>query len=68
MEAAKRFGTTNILVNTFNKVWIVPQKAVVYKNAPGFIPVIINIEPMADIKVFLGLKDSAGKNEQLAGV
>ena len=32
-EASKRFGTTNIPVNTFNKVWIVPEKAVVYENA-----------------------------------
>jgi len=32
-EAAKRFGTVNIPVNTFNKVWIVPQKAVIYENA-----------------------------------
>lgn len=32
-EAAKKFGTTNIPVNTFNKVWIVPKKAVVYENA-----------------------------------
>ena len=32
-EAAKKFGTTNISVNTFNKVWIVPEKAVVYENA-----------------------------------
>jgi len=32
-EAEKKFGTTNIPVNTFNKVWIVPEKAVVYENA-----------------------------------
>ncbi len=32
-EAAKRYGNTNIPVNTFNKVWIVPEKAVVYENA-----------------------------------
>ena len=32
-EAAKRFGTTAIPVNTFNKVWIIPEKAVVYENA-----------------------------------
>jgi len=32
-EAAKRYGTTDIPVNTFNKVWIVPEKAVVYENA-----------------------------------
>src|SRR5476649_966703 len=31
-EAYKKFGTTNIPVNTFNKVWIVPEKAVVYEN------------------------------------
>jgi|GEM_PF-5456205 len=34
-EAAQKFGTTDIPVNTFNKVWIVPQKAVVYENAPA---------------------------------
>src|SRR5208283_2771084 len=32
-EAAKKFGTTNIPVNTFNKVWILPEKAVVYEKA-----------------------------------
>ena len=31
-EAAMKFGTTNIPVNTFNKVWIIPEKAVVYEN------------------------------------
>jgi len=31
--AATKFGTTNIPVNTFNKVWIIPEKAVVYENA-----------------------------------
>ena len=34
-EAAKKYGTTDIPVNTFNKVWIVPEKAVVYENAKG---------------------------------
>jgi len=32
-EAAKKFGTTDIPVSTFNKVWILPEKAVVYENA-----------------------------------
>ncbi len=31
-EAIKRYGTTNIPVNTFNKVWIVPEKAVIFEN------------------------------------
>ena len=32
-EAAKKYGNTSIPVNTFNKVWIVPEKAVVYENS-----------------------------------
>lgn len=32
IEAQKRFGTTDVPVDTFNKVWIVPQKAMVYEN------------------------------------
>ncbi|MGH7250123.1 MAG: hypothetical protein ACREGC_04045, partial [Minisyncoccia bacterium] len=32
-EAAQKFGTTAIAVNTFNKVWIVPERALVYENA-----------------------------------
>ncbi len=31
-RAFKQYGTTNIPVNTFNKVWIVPDKAVVYES------------------------------------
>ena len=31
-ETTKKFGTTNIPVSTFNKVWIIPEKAVVYEN------------------------------------
>ena len=32
-QAGKKFGTTDISVNTFNKVWIIPEKALVYTNA-----------------------------------
>ncbi|MDE2027309.1 MAG: hypothetical protein KGJ11_02050 [Candidatus Omnitrophica bacterium] len=32
VEAQAKYGTTNIPINTFNKVWIVPDKAVVYEN------------------------------------
>ncbi|MBF0594836.1 MAG: methyltransferase domain-containing protein, partial [Candidatus Omnitrophica bacterium] len=31
--AYEKFGTTDIPVDTFNKVWIMPAKAVVYENA-----------------------------------
>ena len=29
------------------------------QNAPGFVPVIINIQPMGDIRLFLGIKENA---------
>ncbi len=32
-ESAKKFGVTSIPVHTFNKVWILPAKAVLYENA-----------------------------------
>jgi hypothetical protein len=28
------------------------------RNAPGFVPVIINVQPMTDLRTFLGLADS----------
>ena len=31
-QAQERYGTTEIPIDTFNKVWIVPQKAVVYEH------------------------------------
>ena len=31
-KAYQEYGTTEIPINTFNKVWIVPDKAVVYEN------------------------------------
>ncbi len=48
-ESAKKFGTTNIPVNTFNKVWIVPDKAVVYENAKAGTAYVVE----AKLKVML---------------
>ena len=37
-RAAKEYGTTNIPINTFNKVWIVPQDALVVEhNGSAFV-------------------------------
>ncbi|MCR4338082.1 MAG: hypothetical protein NUV91_09795 [Candidatus Omnitrophica bacterium] len=37
-KASELYGTTSIPVNTFNKVWIVPESAVVYENGEsGFV-------------------------------
>ncbi len=48
-EATKKYGTTNIPVNTFNKVWIVPEKAVVYENAKAGTAYVVE----AKLKVML---------------
>ena len=48
-EAQKKFGTTNIPVNTFNKVWIVPEKAVIYENAKAGTAYVVE----AKLKVML---------------
>ena len=32
VEAQKRYGTSDVPVDTFNKVWVVPEKAVVYES------------------------------------
>ncbi|MBF0484142.1 MAG: hypothetical protein HQL25_05490 [Candidatus Omnitrophica bacterium] len=34
-QAYEKFGTTDIPTDTFNKVWIVPSKAVVYEGSEG---------------------------------
>lgn len=34
-KAQEKYGTTEIPMNTFNKVWIVPEKAVIYENGPN---------------------------------
>ena len=31
-KAYQIYGTTNIPINTFNKIWIVPEKALIYEN------------------------------------
>jgi 1,3-beta-glucan synthase component len=75
-EAYKRFGTTNITVNTFNKVWIVPESAVVYENAVDNTVVIVD----SKLKVMLEedylalnksalkdtVKEAAGPDRQLS--
>jgi len=39
--AEVKYHTTNIPINTFNKVWIVPQKAVVYENTTSDIAYVV---------------------------
>ncbi|MDO8674710.1 MAG: hypothetical protein Q7K71_01150, partial [Candidatus Omnitrophota bacterium] len=39
------------------KFYIDPAMLQQLQNAPGFVPVIINIQPMNDLRLFLGIKD-----------
>ncbi len=32
------------------------------QNAPGFVPVIINIQPMTDLRLFLGAQETSGNS------
>jgi len=47
-EAKKKFGTTDIPVNTFNKVWIVPDKAKVYEHGNTAYVVKANLKVMLE--------------------
>ncbi|MDE2009800.1 MAG: hypothetical protein KGJ09_06935 [Candidatus Omnitrophica bacterium] len=60
-EAQKKYGTTDIPVNTFNKVWILPQKAVIYENTRAGTAYVVE----AKLKVmlqqdYLSLKEHEG--------
>ena len=47
-EAAKKFGNTNIPVNTFNKVWIIPDHAKVYEHGNTAFVVKANLKVMLE--------------------
>jgi len=55
LEAAKRYGTTNIPINTFNKVWIVPDHAKVYEHGNTAYVVKANLKVMLE-KDYLSLQ------------
>jgi len=55
----KKFGD-----DTGLKFHLDPAMLAELRNAPGFVPVIINIEPMTDLKRFLGV---TGENVQTSG-
>jgi hypothetical protein len=38
------------------------------RNAPGFVPVIINVQPLKDLPMFLGLSDDSSDSPQVAAV
>lgn len=47
-ESQARFGTTDIPVNTFNKVWISPEKAVIYEQGTSAFVVETRLKVMLE--------------------
>lgn len=62
-KAYEQYGTTNIPLNTFNKVWIVPDKAVVYQNKDKAFIVESHLKVMLE-EDYLALEKNL-KNEKL---
>src|SRR3990167_6110982 len=62
-KAYEQYGTTNIPLNTFNKVWIVPDKAVVYENRDQAFIVKSHLKVMLE-EDYLALSQNM-KNEKL---
>ena len=61
--AQEKFGTTDIPVDTFNKVWIVPEKAVLYENRAAGTAYITG----SRLKVMLESDHTAMSNNPLPG-
>ncbi len=47
-EAQAKFGTTEIPMNTFNKIWIVPNTAKLYEHAKGVVIVDASMKVMLE--------------------
>jgi len=62
-KAYEQYGTTDIPLNTFNKVWIVPDKAVVYENEDKAFIVESHLKVMLE-EDYLALAQNM-KNEKL---
>jgi len=58
-SAYEKFGTTDIPMNTFNKVWIVPKEAKVYENKNGAFVVSSHLDIMLE-EDYLALESNKG--------
>ena len=67
-EAQERFGTSEIPVNTFNKVWIVPETAVVYEHEQTVYVVDAYLRVMLDADYQSSLVDRDSSLEQENGI
>ncbi|MBF0594602.1 MAG: B12-binding domain-containing radical SAM protein [Candidatus Omnitrophica bacterium] len=64
-EAQRRYGTSDVPVDTFNKVWIVPEKAVVYESKDSAYVVESKLKVMLE-EDYLALEKNTSSKEQTA--
>ncbi|MFA5088991.1 MAG: hypothetical protein WC552_08180, partial [Candidatus Omnitrophota bacterium] len=62
-QAQKKFGTTNIPLNTFNKVWIIPEDAVVYERGRSAFVVKSHLKVMLE-EDYLALQNNLKNKER----
>ncbi len=62
-QAQAKYGTTNIPINTFNKVWIIPDKAVVYENGGTAFVLENHLKVMLDQDYLSLLKHRSLRND-----
>ncbi len=62
----EKFGRTDVPINTFNKIWIVPEKAVVYENGANAFVVESSLKVMLE-EDYLA-KQEEGKSNPIAKI
>ncbi|MDE2231501.1 MAG: hypothetical protein KGJ95_05500 [Candidatus Omnitrophica bacterium] len=66
-KAEKLFGTTNVPVNTFNKVWILPKEAQVFEHGNAVYVTKATLKVMLD-EDYLALKNHRAVTNPSAGI
>ncbi|MBP9854805.1 MAG: hypothetical protein KBD53_08060, partial [Candidatus Omnitrophica bacterium] len=65
-KAQEQFGTTDVPVNTFNKIWIVPEEAKVYEHRGGVFLVENHLKVMLE-EDYLALDANRGRTNHGLG-
>jgi len=65
-KAQEKYGVTEVPMNTFNKVWIVPDKAVIYENGTSAFIVESHLKVMLE-EDYLALESNAGNDKHGLG-
>jgi len=65
-RAQEKYGTSEVPMNTFNKVWIVPDKAVIYENGNSVFVVESHLKVMLE-EDYLALEENVGSTKHGLG-